>query len=373
MSKSKRDYYEVLNVSKDASQDQIKRAYRKLAAQYHPDRNKSPDAEEKFKEVGEAYEVLSNPEKKKMYDTYGTSDFQGFGGGNAGYGNAQNWEDFSSVFDMGDMSDVFGGLFGEFFAGEYNRRTGRRTRATGIEQGEDREVRINVTFDVANEGGDVDINYERYGKCADCEGSGSLNKKVKVCDQCRGAGYIQQGRNSFFGTFMYTSPCPKCSGAGKIPEEPCSHCKTTGRVPEPVKLRVKIPKGSYDGLVLKFTGGGNIGQRNGPAGDLYIRLSVPEFANYKRSENNLLGTVAIPAYDAALGKEITVKTPYGDKILKVPAGVQHGEILKMKGYGPYRINSSQKGDILLTVKVETPKKMSTAQKKLWEELQRSYS
>jgi len=358
------DYYKVLSVSKEASQDEIKRAYRKLAAQYHPDRNKDPQAEEKFKEVGEAYEVLSNPEKRKMYDTYGTTNFQGFSGpGGAPGSSSGNWQDFQTVFDMGEFNDAFGGIFGNLFGQSTGRRTSRQQ-----EVGEDREVSVNVPFDTANNGGEVKIKYERYNSCSDCKGSGSLSGKLITCQQCQGTGMQRQTSNSLFGAFVYQSPCPTCGGVGKVPEKPCPKCKTTGRVPEAAEISVKIPKGSYNGLTLRFVGGGNVGRHNGAAGDLYIELSVPKFKNYEQRKENLYSELMVSLSKAVLGGTIEIQTPYGNEKVSIPSGISHGETLRIKGMGAHKLNSDTKGDIFFTVKLVVPKKISREERRLWEQI-----
>ncbi|WKZ30318.1 MAG: DnaJ C-terminal domain-containing protein [Candidatus Dojkabacteria bacterium] len=369
MSKNNNDYYDILNVSRSASADEIKRAYRKLAAKYHPDRNKSPDAEAKFKEVGEAYEVLSDPQKKNMYDTYGKAGYEQYarsGGGQPGGAPFGGFNDFGggATFDMGDMSDLFGGLFGNLFE---EQMAGRRSRR-GQEIGEDREVELKVPFETANDGGEVTLTYERYVGCKTCNGVGSTTGKMVTCENCQGSGYVHMRNASFLGNFMYATQCPNCGGSGKRAENPCSACKTTGRIPDAVSVTLKVPKGSYDGLTLKFVGGGNVGRNNGKAGDLFVVLTVPKFETYERKKETLYGEAKIPVTDAVLGGKIDIKTPYGDKTISFPAGIQHGEILKVKGQGAYKLNSTQKGDILLTVKLDIPKKLSAEQKKLWKKL-----
>jgi molecular chaperone DnaJ len=368
MSKQNNDYYEILNVSKTASADEIKKSYRKLAAKYHPDRNKSPDAEEKFKQVGEAYEVLSDPQKRNVYDSYGKAGYEQYARSGGGQPGGSQWQDFGTTFDMGDMSDLFGGLFGNLFEEQMTGRKSRRNQ----EVGEDREVTLEVPFDIANEGGEVTLTYERYVSCKTCAGVGSTTGKMITCEQCQGSGYVHVRNASFLGSFMYASQCPTCGGAGKRPENPCSTCKTTGRIPDAVSVKLKVPKGSYDGLTLKFAGGGNVGRNNGQSGDLYVVLTVPKFDKYERRKENLYGEAKIPVTSAVLGGSIEIKTPYGDKIISFPAGIQDGEILKIKGQGAYKLGASQKGDILLTVKLEVPKKLSGEQKRLWQELNKTY-
>lgn len=367
MSKSGKNYYEVLGIAKSASADEIKRAYRKLAAKYHPDRNKEKDAEEKFKEVGEAYEVLSDPQKRQMYDQYGEAGVQGGGfGGQGGSPMGGDWSQYSQVFDMGDMSNLFGGMFGDFFGSSMGGR--RRTRrADEAEPGEDREVTIKIQFETANKGGSVTVEYERYGTCKTCKGSGSMSQKTTECQKCGGSGFVQFQQATLLGNFMYQSPCPTCQGTGRVISDPCSQCKTTGRISEKVHLDVKIPQGSYDGLTLKFRGGGNVGKHNGPAGDLYMTLNVASFKKYRRDKETLFGELELHPAQAVLGASIEIETPYGGQIVKIPAGTQPGDVLTVKGAGAHKLGSNSKGDMKLSMKVVIPKRLSRDEKKIWEE------
>lgn len=371
MSKDTRDYYEILGVSKSASQDELKKAYRKLAAKYHPDRNKSPDAEDKFKAASEAYETLSDAQKRKMYDSYGKDGYQQYqqsGGASAQQYQQYQGQDFSSVFEMGDFSDIFGNLFGGMFNDSAAGGGRRRATSRNQEVGEDREVTVKIPFDTANEGGDVKISYQRYGTCKDCEGTGSTNKKSAICDQCRGSGVMQYQQNSFLGSFVYQSPCSKCGGSGKIPEKPCSTCKTAGRIPEDVNITLKVPRGSYDGLLLKFTGGGNVGRHQGNSGDLFITLKVPQFEYYKREKETLNAEIIINPAEAVIGATRKIKTPYDVSEIKIPAATQYGDVIRVKSKGCYKLGTDTKGDILLKVKIEVPKRLSREQKQLWEQI-----
>lgn len=373
MSKSGKDFYEILGVSKTASPDEIKRAYRKLAAKYHPDRNKEANAEEKFKEVGEAYEILSDPQKRQMYDQYGEAGVKGgFPGGQPGYGGSPmggDWSQYSQVFDMGDMSDIFSGLFGNFFGGSSGMGGSRRgKKRDAAETGEDRELTLKVSFDEANNGGAVTVEYERYGACSTCEGTGSASKKRTTCTKCQGAGYVQYQQATMLGNFVYESPCPTCQGTGQMIADPCSRCRSTGRVVEKFKLDIKIPRGSYDGLILKFRGGGNVGKLGGQPGDLYITLKVSDFKNFRRDRETLFGNLDISPARATLGGPVEIETPYGKVEVKVPVGTQPGAELIMKNYGAYKLGTEQKGDIRLKVNVVIPKKLSKKEKELWEQL-----
>jgi len=369
MSKSGKSYYDVLGVGKSASADEIKRAYRKLAAKYHPDRNKESNAEEQFKEVGEAYEVLSDPQKRQMYDQYGEAGVRNGGFGGAG-GNPMSgdWSQYSQVFDMGDMSNLFGGMFGDLFgsAGMSGRRRSRR--ADQSEPGEDREVTIKIQFETANKGGDVTVEYERYGTCKTCKGSGSTSGKTTECSKCGGSGMVQYQQATLLGNFMYQSPCPSCQGTGRVISDPCSQCKTTGRIAEKVHLDIKIPQGSYDGLTLKFRGGGNAGKHNGEAGDLYMTLKVSDFERYRRDKETLFGELELHPAQAVLGATFEINTPSGVKKLPVSPGTQPGEVLTIKEGGANKLGSSAKGDMKLTVKVVIPKKVGRDERSTWEQL-----
>lgn len=366
MSKSENDYYKVLGVEKSASADEIKRAYRKLAAKYHPDKNKEPGAEEKFKEATEAYEVLSDPQKKQMYDQYGHAGMQGgFGGGAQGNPMGGDWSQYSQVFDMGNMADIFSGMFGDFFGGNVG---GGARRRSSVERGEDREVIIEVPFETANNGGTVTVKYDRYGTCKTCEGTGSTSKKKEECDVCKGSGVVNHQRQTMLGNMVYQSPCNNCNGTGKIIVDPCSTCKTTGRVAEKMTFDIKIPQGAYDGLVLRFSGGGNVGKHNGPAGDLYMTLEVESFKEYRREKETLYGDLDISPALAALGGNVDIETPYGKEAFKIPNGTQPGEIFTLKGAGAYILGSKKKGNMKLRANVVIPKKISRKDKKIWEQL-----
>ncbi|WKZ23729.1 MAG: DnaJ domain-containing protein [Candidatus Dojkabacteria bacterium] len=365
MSKSGKNYYDVLGVPKTASVEEIKRAYRKLAAKFHPDRNKEKDAEEKFKEVGEAYEILSNPQKRQMYDQYGEAGVQGGFGGGQGSPMGGDWSQYSQVFDMGDMGDLFGGLFGDFFGRQSGG--GRRARRTDqSEPGEDRELTIKIPFETANQGGEVTIEYERYGTCKGCKGTGSTTQKTTDCSRCQGSGMVQFQQATLLGSFMYQSPCPTCQGTGKTVSDPCSQCKTTGRVTEKVHLDIKIPQGSYDGLTLRFRGGGNVGKTNGPSGDLFLTMSVADFHTYRRDRETLFGELQLHPAQATLGARLDITTPYGTQRITVPAGTQPGEVITVKGAGAYKLGSNSKGELKLSVKVLIPKKLSREERKKWE-------
>ena len=370
MSNSEKDYYDILGVNRDASQDEIKRAYRKLAAKYHPDKNKAPDAEEKFKKVREAYEVLSDPQKRKAYDQYGQAGVEGFnayGAGNMG------WQDFGTIFDMGDLSSIFGNLFQDFFGAQVGRSWGRSRRTntkTGASatRGSDIKITLNLDFKQANQGGEFEISYKRYSICEDCKGTGSKTGKYVVCSVCGGTGQVQRMQSSFLGQIVFTSPCPSCKGSGQVPEKICDVCKGEGRVLKDVTLKIKVPKGSYDGLTLRFKQGGNVGKRGGIPGDLYVILKVKDYKGFTRKRENLYTDIKIPVTKAVLGGVIEIDTPYGPLKVKIPKGVQPGDILKIPEYGAYKLGEDKRGDLFIKVDIDIPKRLTKRQKALWEEL-----
>lgn len=360
MSKIEENYYDILGVSKGASPDEIKKSYRKLAAKYHPDRNKSSDAEANFKRVSKAYEVLSDPQKKQMYDTYGSEMPTGRMPGN------ENWDNMGQVFDMGDFSNLFQGFFGDMFGGGYSGRRAK-SRNSSI-RGEDREVTVKIPFDVANEGGTATISYERYMQCDSCKGTGSKTGKTNKCSQCNGSGYVQYSRSTLIGNFVYQSECPKCGGTGEELADPCPKCKTTGRVSGKASLKINVPQGSYNGLVLRYRGGGNWGSRGGEPGDLYVELQVDEFLNYRREKETMFLDYIISPQKAVLGKAVSITTPYGEKDVSIPSGSQEGEKIKVKGFGAYKLGSKQKGDLIITLHIKIPTRLSAQEKRLWKEL-----
>lgn len=366
MSKANTDYYNILGVSKTASADEIKKAYRKLAAKYHPDKNKESSAEGKFKEVADAYEVLSDPQKRQTYDAYGADAVNNsYGGGRQPQGNwGQGGE---QVFDMGDMGDMFSGIFGDFFGGGMGGGRQQKKRG-GAERGEDREVSIDLDFETANNGGTVTVKYDRYGTCKTCEGTGSKSKQKETCKTCNGSGFVHYQQATMLGNFVYQSPCTACNGTGSHIKDPCSTCKTVGRVVENVKFDIKIPQGSYDGLTLKFTGGGNVGKHQGPSGDLYMTLNIPSFGKFKRDKENFFGNLEISPVIATLGGTININTPYGVEGVKIQPGTQPNEDVIVRGFGAYKLGTNKKGDIKLKVVVVIPKKLSREEREKWERM-----
>ena len=359
MATGTRDYYEVLGVKKSASQDEIKKAYRKLARQYHPDANPNdPKAEEKFKEVSSAYEVLSDPEKRKKYDA-GPSFFgQGpqAGGGFRGYqGGGQAG---------GDWADLFGGLFGGAFGGGQGfGGTGgfggrRQPRA---ERGEDLSVSVTLSFDDALKGVTTKISVPQTVQCSTCGGSGAAPGTSPItCPQCQGRGVVSQSQ----GFFALTQPCGRCGGVGTIVENPCATCNGSGSTRTLRKFNVPLPAGVREGTKIRLKGKGEPGRRGGPPGDLYVIAEVGDSSLFERRGAELLVEVPVTMVEAALGATVRVPTPEGSVALKVPAGTQDGKLLKLKGKGASRLGASGKGDLIARIKVLTPENLNKHEKDL---------
>ncbi|MDD3474542.1 MAG: molecular chaperone DnaJ [Candidatus Dojkabacteria bacterium] len=358
----KRDYYEILGIGKNASQDEIKKAYRKLVKKYHPDVNKAEDAEEKFKEVQEAYEILSDESKRKAYDQYGHAGTAGFGGQDAydfnGFGQG-------TPFDMGDIfSSFFGGSTSGFDFG-----FGGQQRGQTQVRGSDVKYKIRLSFQEAVEGGTFKLKIERDIQCSHCDGTGSENKKTKTCPTCGGSGRVQKTQRTILGSIAMTSVCPECNGVGKIPEKKCSKCGGLGTEVERKDEKIKVPAGAYDGMILRFKGGGNAGPKGTPSGDLYIEVEVEPSKEFERRGNDIYSEMSIPIYVAVLGGEAEVNTPYGKVSLKIPKSTEGGSIFRIKEKGmPVLGQENQRGDLYVKVNFHVPTRLSREEKKLWEKL-----
>jgi molecular chaperone DnaJ len=344
--------YEVLGVAKNASADEIKKAYRKLARQYHPDRNPGDDeAEAKFKEVQAAYDTLSDPEKRKQYDSFGSAD-----------GRAQGWTNFGNAdaFDFGNLSDLLGGMFG-----------GRGGRPQPVAQrGNDVEAVVNLSFEDSLQGVETKIPVEMTTACSECGGSGAKPGTAPViCPECRGRGVLSESQ----GLFSLSQPCTRCRGNGTIIENPCPRCRGTGRERRTRRYTVKIPAGVKDGTRIRLAGKGEPGVNGGPAGDLYVVTRVAPSTQFeRRGAADLVVDVPVSYADAALGTKVEVPTPYGERLsVKIPAGTETGKLLKLKGKGAPRLKGSGKGDLLARVHVTVPKKLNKKQRELMEELKRT--
>ena len=355
----KRDYYEVLGLQKGASDDEIKKAFRKMAMKYHPDKNPGDkEAEEKFKEVNEAYGILSDPDKKKKYDQFGHAGVDpnaGFGGGGFGGG-------FSGFGGFEDIFDMFGGGFGGF-GGQSQRRN------NGPKKGRDIQKAINITFEEAAFGTKKEIQITKYVKCGTCEGSGCKpGTSKKTCPKCNGTGQVSQMQRTPFGQFQSVTQCDQCGGTGQINETPCEDCRGTGKVKKTVKINVDIPAGVDNESVIPIRGQGEPGTNGGPNGDLYIVLSVQPHKMFKRSGSDLYLEIPISFDQAALGAEITVPTLEGKVSYKVPAGTQPGTTFRLKGKGVKHLRSDRMGDLYVKVNLEVPTKLDKKQKKAIEEM-----
>ena len=356
----KRDYYEVLGVSKDADEKTIKSAFRKLAKKYHPDVSKEPDAAEKFKEAQEAYAVLSDPDRRKQYDQFGHAAFEGMNGG-AGF-------DFSSV-DLGDiLNDLFGSAFGgfgggsDFFSG-FGGGRGGRTRA---HRGSDRLMRMDLSFDEAVYGCKKEINLDFYDECSKCNGKGG--KGEKRCSTCHGSGTVTTQQNTMFGSFMSRSTCPDCNGKGTTFSSTCSECHGTGQIRKNKDLEVTIPAGVDTGNRLRLAGKGDAGSNGGENGDLYLEFRVKSHPVFERDENDIYLELPITIAEAALGCKKEIPTLYGNVKLTIDGGANTGDRHRLRGKGVEDLHSGSKGDMYVILNVVVPEKLDKKQKKLFEEL-----
>ncbi len=356
---NKRDYYEVLGVSKQASEEQIKKAYRKLALKYHPDRNKSPDAEEKFKEVSEAYAVLSDNEKRMQYDQLG----------HAGISGRYTWDDifrgadFESVFrDIGFGFSGFNNIFNMFFGSR-----GRRRR--GPQRGMDLRYDLEITLEEAAAGLDKQIQVPGFDVCDTCKGSGvKPGTSARNCPKCKGTGETRRSRRLGYMHFTEIGTCSKCHGKGTLSENLCKTCSGTGIVQHQRKLRVQIPPGIADGYSLRLSGEGKLGAQRGPKGDLYVVVHVKPHKIFKRSGNNIVCEAHVGFPQAALGTKINVPTLEGKAKLKIPAGTQSGTLFRLRKKGLPDLHGWGRGDQLVQVIVETPTNLTKPQKQLLAEL-----
>ena len=345
-----KDLYGALGVPKGASADEIKKAYRKLARENHPDKNPGDAAaEERFKEIQHAYDVLSDPEKRKAYDRFGSSD------GRTGF----DPRDFNvEGFNVGDLGDIFGDIFGRATRGGRQRPQ--------AERGADLEVAVNLSFEDSLKGIETKIPVDVEAACTDCGGSGAKpGTSPRVCPECRGRGVISESQ----GLFALSQPCPRCRGNGTVIEDPCPRCRGTGRERRTKRYSVKIPAGVKDGTRIRLKGKGEAGLNGGPAGDLFVVTRVADSPIYERRGADLVVEVPVSLADAALGTEVEVPTPDGAVSLKVPAGSEHGKLLRIKGRGAPKLKGG-KGDVLARLKLEVPKKLNKKQRELYEELRK---
>ncbi|MGI6033637.1 MAG: molecular chaperone DnaJ [Coriobacteriales bacterium] len=351
------EYYDILGVSRDASDSDIKKAFRRKARELHPDVNKAPDAEERFKELNEAYDVLSDPQKKAMYDRFGTADAaQGFGGG------------YQSV----DMSDIFGGMgdiFSSFFGGMGGNGGGHTQRRR---DGRDMGIGLRLTLEEVAQGVKKDIVYDRLAPCEECDGTGCApdGKEVK-CSKCDGTGRVVSVQHTFLGDMQTASTCPDCGGTGRTIDKPCPECGGQGRVPDREHLTIEIPQGIRDGQQVRVQGHGEAGMNGAPAGDLIATVRIEPHEYFERDGDHLHTRANISVAQAALGGEITVTGIMdGEKVpVKIPAGCQSDQTIRVKGYGLPRFRKSDKrGDLLVHITVVVPSRLSRKEKELFKEL-----
>ena len=354
----KRDYYEVLGVEKGASADELKKAYRKLAMQYHPDRNPgNKEAEEKFKEANEAYEVLSDADKRAKYDQFG------FAGVDPQYGAGQGGAGFDGFGGFGGFGDIFSEVFGGGFGG------GGARRRNGPRRGEDLGIRLELTFDEAAFGAEKEISYYRIEDCGNCKGTGSADGAIETCAQCRGSGQVRVTQNMMGMAFQTTSTCPSCSGRGKITKNPCTTCRGKGKVRKNRTLKAKVPAGINHMQSFRMAGEGSVGSNGGPNGDVLVEVSIKRHPIFERDGVDVLCEVPITFTQAALGAEIEVPTLDGKMAFTIPEGTQTGREFQLSGKGiPYVNNTKRRGNHRFFVVVETPTKLTKEQKELLQKL-----
>ena len=353
-----KDYYQILGVSKDASIDDIKKAYRKLAQKHHPDTGGEETA---FKEINEAYQVLSDPTKRQQYDQFGSAGFEqqaGYGPGFEGFGNF----DFDDIFG-GAEGGGFGDLFDMFFGG------GRGQARRGPQQGADLELNLTINFSEAVFGVKKDIEINRNDKCPNCKGEkAEPGSKIETCLTCKGKGQVESVRRTPFGQFSQVVTCPTCEGEGKIPEKKCHVCKGAGFIRTNKKLKIEIPAGVDNGAVIRIPEAGNIGEKGGGYGDLFINIRVSPHEFFERRDSNIYLDLPINFAQASLGDRIEIPTLDGKVLFKIPAGVQSESLFTLRGRGVPFLNRRGRGDQIIRIKVMTPTKLSVSEKELFEKL-----
>ncbi len=361
----KRDYYEILGLTKGSSADEIKKAYRKVAMQYHPDRNPGDKAaEEKFKEAAEAYEVLSDADKRAQYDRYGHAGVSGNGRGGFGGGN-MNMDDIFSQF-----GDIFGDdIFGNFFGGQQRGRGGARARGV---RGSNLRVKLKLTYEEIARGVTKNIKVKKYVTCQTCGGNGAKDKgSVQTCQTCGGSGQVRRVQSTFLGQMQTVTTCPTCNGEGSTVTAKCSACKGDGRVYAEETVSIDIPAGVQEGMQLTVSGRGNAGERGGPSGDLIILIEEESHKELQRDGLNVAYDLHISFPEAVFGTQVEVPTIDGRAKIKIPAGTQSGRIFRLKGKGFPAVNSYEKGDQLIHVSVWTPQHLSADEKAALEKLAQS--
>jgi molecular chaperone DnaJ len=357
---SELDYYKVLGVSKDASEQDIKKAYRQLAMKYHPDRNQGDkQAEEKFKQAAEAYEVLNDPKKRDLYNQYGHAGLKGAGGGFGGFD-----------FDLSDALRTFMEGFGGFGGFEDIFSTSQR-RGTRSQRGNDLQLNLKLTLKEISTGIEKKVKIKRLVQCDQCEGRGSSSSQsLKICPDCQGTGQVRQVSKSLFGQFINITSCHRCGGEGKIITEPCRKCNGTGRIKSETTLKIKIPAGVATGNYITLRGEGEAGIKGGPPGDVYVLIEEIKDEIFERHGDDILNNLVISISQAVLGSEVEVKTLYGKAKLHIEPGTQSGKILRMRDKGIPHLHSNGKGNQLVRIIVWTPEKISKETKQIFEKLNR---
>ncbi len=361
---AKRDYYEVLGVAKSASADEIKKAYRKVAMQFHPDRNPGDKAaEEKFKEAAEAYEVLSDQEKKAQYDRFGHAGLNNRG--EFGGGQGMNMDDIFSNF-----GDIFGDdIFGSFFGGGGARQRGGKARGT---RGSNLRIKLKMNYEEIAKGANKTVKVKKYTSCTTCSGSGAKDKNsVQNCSTCNGTGQVRKVTSTFLGQMQTVGTCPTCSGEGSTITNKCTSCKGEGRVYTEETINIDIPAGVQDGMQLSLSGKGNIGERGGSSGDLIVLIEEESHPELQRDNLNVIYDMHVSIPDAIFGSNVEVPTIDGRAKIKIPPGTQSGKIFRLKGKGFPSINSYERGDQLIHVNVWTPQELSNEEKEMMEKLKDS--
>ena len=367
----KRDYYEVLGVNKNATDEELKKAYRKLAKKYHPDANPNnrKEAEEKFKELNEAYETLSNPQKRKMYDQFGFNGPQGFGGqGGAGQGgyysySTNGFDGFDGFSGFGDINDIFGSIFGGF-------GSSRRKNRTGPVRGRDINHDIEITFEESFLGARKEFYINRNEKCSTCNGTGAKPGTSPItCPNCHGTGQVTQVQNTILGQMQTTRTCSECHGTGQIIKEPCTTCRGKGTIRKQAKVTINIPAGIAEGETLILRGEGEPGERGGEKGDMHLTVHVKRHSIFKRDGNNVLCDIPITMTQATLGAELEIPMVDGEKVkYKIPEGTQTGTKFNIRNKGFKALNGNWQGDYIFTVNVQTPKRLTKEQRDLFTQL-----
>jgi molecular chaperone DnaJ len=357
---AKRDYYEILGVPRNATEEEIKRAYRKKAIEYHPDKNPGDKAaEEKFKEAAEAYEVLRDPEKRAVYDRYGHEGLNRGAGGATSF-EGMSMEDILRHFGFGDD------IFSEFFGG---RRSGGFGNRRGAERGSNLRIKVKMTLEEIATGVHKKIKVRKLVRCTACNGTGARNSSdIDLCGTCRGSGVVGRITQTPFGAMQTTTTCPACNGTGQTIRATCPSCKGEGRVMADDLIEVDIPAGVHEGIQLSLSGKGNAGLRGGPNGDLIINIEEIPHESFTREGRNILYELFLNIADAALGAQVEVPTLEGRARIKIPAGTQSGKIFRLRGKGLPALNGSERGDLLIHVNIWTPKKLTDEERRLLEQL-----